>query len=224
MNDDEIVKRRMPVQDLLHWAFAIEYAQLDLPDLREHEDRGIGFGMEHMLLERARLGTQVDSSKGTSSAHQDAELVAATVRHLPESVGGLRMAVRVVELARAGLIPDWMPNAVPRLYPSSVQQSNGDWVMGKPEVVSIIYEDVFVPHPKNPKKHIKRQKQTKVMATPCRWIPSRYQISRSRELYIEWWIALVEIQHRLKGHKGLRKYEVTDHLPQMKPWENSNAF
>jgi hypothetical protein len=30
------------------------------------------------------------------------------------SLGGIRMAIRVAELARVGLTPDWMPGVVPR--------------------------------------------------------------------------------------------------------------
>jgi hypothetical protein len=34
------------------------------------------------------------------------------VAQIPDSLGGKRMAIRVAELARAGLTPDWMPSAV----------------------------------------------------------------------------------------------------------------
>jgi hypothetical protein len=33
------------------------------------------------------------------------------------------MAIRVAELARAGLTPDWMPGAVPRCVPSIVKRN-----------------------------------------------------------------------------------------------------
>ena len=47
--------------------------------------------------------------------HADAEVVAATVAGMPDSLGGKRMAIYVAELARAGMTPDWMPGVVPEL-------------------------------------------------------------------------------------------------------------
>jgi hypothetical protein len=41
--------------------------------------------------------------------HEEAEVIAATVATMPDSLGGKRMTIRVAELARAGLTPDWMP-------------------------------------------------------------------------------------------------------------------
>ncbi len=49
-------------------------------------------------------------------------MIAATVAEVPDSLGGKRMAIRVAELARAGLTPDWMPGAVPRCVPTIVKQ------------------------------------------------------------------------------------------------------
>ena len=39
------------------------------------------------------------------------------------NVGVKRMAIRVAELARAGLTPDWMPGAVPRCVPVDVKRN-----------------------------------------------------------------------------------------------------
>ena len=91
---------------------------LDLPDPRSAEERGYGFGMEYVLLERARLGgVKIDTSIGRSAPHDDAEIIAAVLANLPDLVGGTRMAVCIAELARAGLQPDWRPDAEPRLEP-----------------------------------------------------------------------------------------------------------
>ena len=49
--------------------------------------------------------------------HEDAEMIAVTVSEMPDDLGGTRMAIRVAELARAGLTPDWMSGAVPRCVP-----------------------------------------------------------------------------------------------------------
>jgi len=42
---------------------------------------------------------------------------------IPDTLGSKRMAIRVAELAHAGLPPDWMPGAVPRCAPSIVKRN-----------------------------------------------------------------------------------------------------
>ena len=102
------VKRALGVQAALEWAFRVEKAQLELPERPDPErgsGTGTGFGLEHVLLQRAALGCKVDGGqyKMGGYTHADAEVIAATVAGMPDSLGGKRMAIRVVELARAGL-------------------------------------------------------------------------------------------------------------------------
>ena len=80
----------------------------------------IGRQREYILLKRAALGRKVDGGqyKIGSFTHKDAKAIAATVAGIPESLAGKRMTISVVELARAGLTPDWMFGAVPRFVPS----------------------------------------------------------------------------------------------------------
>ena len=86
---------------------------------------GFGFGLEYVLLQRAMLGCKVDGGqhKMGSYTHPDAEVIAATVAGIPVSLGGIRMAIHVAELARAGLTPGWMPGAVPRCVPVETKQN-----------------------------------------------------------------------------------------------------
>lgn len=56
-----------------------------------------------------------------SYTHPDAEVIAATVAGMLDRLGGIRMAIRVAELARAGLTPDWMQSAVPRGVPVEIK-------------------------------------------------------------------------------------------------------
>jgi hypothetical protein len=59
--------------------------------------------------------------------HEDAEVIAATVAGMPDSLSGKRIAIRVAELARAGLTPNWMPGAVPRCVPAEIKRTrHGD--------------------------------------------------------------------------------------------------
>jgi hypothetical protein len=64
-----------------------------------------------------------DQYKIGSYTHEDAEVIAATVAGTPDSLGGKRIAIRVFELARAGMAPDWMPGAVPRCLPLEVKRN-----------------------------------------------------------------------------------------------------
>ena len=56
-------------------------------------------------MQRATLGCKLDGGqhKMGSYTHTDAEVIATTVARIPDSLGGIRMAIYVAELARAGL-------------------------------------------------------------------------------------------------------------------------
>jgi hypothetical protein len=94
------VKRALGVQAALEWAFRVEQAQLELPPPKDVTEEGFGFGLEYVLLQRAMLGCKVDGGqhKIGSYTHPDAEVIAATVACLPDSLGGIRMAIQVAEL------------------------------------------------------------------------------------------------------------------------------
>jgi hypothetical protein len=80
----------------------------------EHAHR-VGFSLEYVLIQQAAPGCKVDGGryKMGDDTRPDAEVIAATIAGLPDSLGGKRMAIHVADLARAGLTPDWMPGAVP---------------------------------------------------------------------------------------------------------------
>jgi hypothetical protein len=99
----------------LEWAFRVEKAQLELPVRKDMSEEGFGFGLEYVLLQRATLGCKVDGGQHKMGSY--AEVVAATVAGMPDSLGGIRMAFSVAELARAGITPDWMPGVVPHCVP-----------------------------------------------------------------------------------------------------------
>ena len=88
-------------------AFRVEKAQLELPLPKHVSEEGFGFGMEYVLIQRARLGCRVDGGghKSQSCTHADAEIVAATLAGMLDRLDGkrmaIRMAIRVAELARA---------------------------------------------------------------------------------------------------------------------------
>jgi Phage major capsid protein E len=52
-------KRALGVQAILEWAFRVEKAQLELPPPTETTEESNGYGLEYVLIQRARLGCQV---------------------------------------------------------------------------------------------------------------------------------------------------------------------
>lgn len=202
-------KRVMSVQQALEWAFRVEHAQLELPEPPDPErEQGFGFGLEYVLLQRAILGCKVDGGqyKIGSYTHEDAEVIAATVAGMPDSLGGKRMAIRVAELARAGLTPDWMPGAVPRCVPVDIKRNrHGD------HAVSIVVgtERVLMRG---------KWRSVEVRACPVMFRPDANQIEAARRGYHAWYEALGWVRDGLRASGILREVGVTATLPKLKPW------
>ena len=201
-------KRALGVQAALEWAFRIEKAQLELPLPENVTEEGFGFGLEYVLLQRAALGCKVDGGqhKIGGFTHEDAEVIAATVAGMPDSLGGKRMAIRVAELARAGLTPDWMPGAVPRCVPVDIKRNrHGD------RAVSVVVgtERVVVKG---------KWRSVEVRACPVAFRPDAQQIEAARRGYEDWWEALEWIRDGLLAGGTLREVEVTATIPFRRPW------
>jgi hypothetical protein len=201
-------KRALGVQAALEWAFRIEKAQLELPPPKDVPEEGFGFGLEYVLMQRAALGCKVDGGqhKMGSYTHPDAEVIAATVAGLPDSLGGIRMAIHVAELARAGLTPDWMPGVVPRCVPRDTRE-NQHGVRAVTEVVGV--ERVL---------HRGRWRTVDVLACPVTWRPHPEQIASARRGYEDWWQALGWVRDGLVAGRMLREVEVTVAMPKVRPW------
>jgi hypothetical protein len=201
-------KRSMSVQQALEWAFRVEKAQLELPMPKGVTDEGFGFGLEYVLLQRAALGCQVDGGqhKLGGYTHEDAEVIAATVAGIPDSLGGKRMAIRVAELARAGLAPDWMPGAVPRCVPVELKRNrHGD------RAVSTVVETERV--------LVKgKWRSVEVRACPVTFRPDASQIEAARYDYHTWWQALSWLREGLTAGGIFREIELTVAMPKQRPW------
>jgi len=202
------VKRALGVQAALEWAFRVEKAQLELPVQKSVADEGFGFGLEYVLLQRAALGCKVDGGqhKMGSYTHADAEVIAATVAGMPDCLGGIRMAISVAEMARAGMTPNWMPGAVPRCVPVDIKRNrHGD------RAVSVVVdtEKVLVSG---------KWRTIEVRACPVTWRPHPEQISSARRGYEDWWLALDWVRDGLVAGRMLRKMEVTAIMPKVRPW------
>jgi len=202
-------KRVMSVQQALEWAFGKEQAQLELPEPPDPErGQGVGFGLEYVLMQRAALGCKVDGGqhKIGSCTHEDAEVIAATVAGMPNSLGGIRMAIRVAELARAGLTPDWMPGAVPRCVPVDIKRNrHGD------RAVSVVVgtERILVKG---------KWRSIDIRACPVTWRPRPEQIASTRRGYDDWWTALDWVRDGLISGQMLSEIAVTNAMPKTNPW------
>jgi hypothetical protein len=202
------MKRALGVQAALEWAFRVEQAQLELPPPKDVIEEGYGFGLEYVLMQQGALGCKVDGGqyKMGSYTHADAEVIAATVAGMPHSLGGIRMAISVAEMARIGITPNWMPGAVPRCVPVDIKRNrHGD------RAVSVVVgtERVMVSG---------KWRTIEVRACPVNWRPHPEQIASARRGYEDWWQALAWVRDGLVAGRMLREMEVTDTMPKVRPW------
>lgn len=203
-------KRMLSVQQALEWAFGKEKAELELPERPDPErGQGFGFGLEYILIQRAALGCKIDGGrhKVGSYTHEDAEVIAATVAGMPDSLGGKRMAIRVAELARAGLTPDWMPGAVPRCVPVEVKMNQH----GERATAVVVGTERVLSRGKC--------RTVEVLACPVTYSPHPQEIAAARRGYEDWCAALGWVRDGLRACGLLREVDVSDALPSKKPWD-----
>ena len=203
------VKHALGVQAILEWAFRVEKAQLELPQRRDIDGEGFGFGMEYILIQRALLGCKVDGGGHSSQSytHQDAEIVAATLAGMPDSLGGKRMAIHVAELARAGMTPDWLPGVVPRCVPLEIKNNqHGE------RATTIVVGTERV-------KTRGKWRTVELLACPVTWRPHPEQIASARRSYEEWWQVLDWVRDGLITGGMLRELKVTAAMPKVRPWK-----
>lgn len=208
------VKRALGVQAALEWAFGVEKAQLELPVPKDVTVEGFGFCLEYVLLQRAALGCKVDCGqhKMGSYTHPDAEVIAATVAGIPDSLGGRRMAIRVAELARAGLTPDWMPGAVPRCVPAIIKENQHGLRAG---TIVVGTERVRVRGP----TARGAWKMVEILACPVTFSPHPHQIEAARRGYQEWCLAVGWVREGLIAGSMLREMEITAAMPRECRWD-----
>lgn len=208
-NSSARTKRKLGVQQALEWAFRTEKARLELPEPPDPErGDGPGFGLEYVLIQRAALGCRIDGGryKPDSSTHEDAEVVAACVAGLPTSLGGLRMAIRIAELARAGMTPDWMPGAVPRCVPVEMKRNQH----GERSITIAVGTARVLSRGK--------WRAVELRACPVTFSPHPDQIAAAHRHYTQWWQALGWVRDGLRQGGMLRSIEVTDTVPKREPW------
>jgi hypothetical protein len=204
-------KRALGVQALLEWAFGVEKVQLELPEPEGVVRERYGFGLEYILMQRASLGCRIDGGRHKigSYTHPDAEVVAACVAGLPDCLGGKRMAIRVAEMARAGLTPDWMPGVVPRCVPIETKRNQH----GERATTIVVGTERVLSRGK--------WRIVEVLACPVTFSPHPQQIDAERHAYDDWWQALDWVRDGLLSGGMLREVEVAAAMPKVRPWLGS---
>ncbi len=213
-NSNARTKRALSVQQVLEWAFRTEKARLELPESPDLErGDGPGFGLEYVLMQRAALGCRIDGGryKPDSSTHEDAEVIAACVAGLPTSLGGLRMAIRIAELARAGLTPDWMPGAMPRCVPVETKRNQH----GERSITIAVGTTRVLSRGK--------WRTVELRACPVTFSPHPDQIAAAHRHYAQWWLAMDWVRGGLLAGGMLRSIEVTDAMPKRTPWQQRSV-
>ena len=202
-------RRALGVQQILEWAFRTEKAQLELPEppAPERADK-FGFGLGYVLIQRAALGCRIDGGryKPDSSTHEDTDVVAACVAGLPTSLGGLRMAIHIAELARAGMTQDWMPGAVPRCVPVETKRNQH----GERSITVAVGTTRVLSRGK--------WRTVELWACPVTFSPHPDRIAAAHRHYEQWWLALDWVRQGLRDGGMLRSIDVTDAMPKRQPW------
>jgi thiazole synthase ThiGH ThiG subunit len=147
-----------------------------------------------------------------SYTHPDAEVAAATVAGMPNSLGGIRMAIQVAELARAGMTPDWLPGVVPRCVPAETKTNQH----GERATTIVVGTERVLSRGK--------WRTIEVLACPVTWRPHPEQIASARRGYEDWSQALDWVRDGLVAGGMLREVEVTVAMPKARPWNRRSGL
>lgn len=200
----QVARQQIGVKALLEWAFGAERASVDFDEIGSAP---CGVDTIWLLMQRGQLGCKVDGGRfgGGAQSASDAEVVASIVAALPVQHGGRSMAVRIAELARAGLEPEYYPNAAPRFEPLEWRHNRH----GSTGMTMDARDLRFAGFGRFPVK------QSRVC--PVRVVPTVQQIGAARRFWLDWIGALMHIRQELL-YADLVRFDVTDELPPFRPW------
>ncbi|AKO96819.1 hypothetical protein MALG_01643 [Marinovum algicola DG 898] len=200
-------RKPIAIWDLVQWAFRAECARIETGS-GPRTMSGTGYVMAQLEVGRVDGG-------GHSLPHHDADLVADALAHLPEARGGLRMALWIAELARVGRVPDWMPDAHPRVVPVETH-TNRHGVRARTEEARD-----WPPQPRRNRKGV--VVHDRVMCCPVVIRPTADEIAGARRDYLRWWDALWEVRETFMIYNNLTAHAVTDAMPLRAPWRDGCA-
>lgn len=181
------------IQDLLVWTYQDQAADV----VSRTGAAGLypaGCRSNLLAIRRnGRLGTRIDcagsAARGGADMHPDAEAVHDAVRTLKPPWIGL-----VIDCAKTGSVPDWMPGAVPKPVPVP----RGD---GKPRME---YHDPGT-----------RRKPAYCL---LRYDPEPEHLAFVRRVYVEWWDAMAALVAKLPD---LEDHAVSGPSVPREPWLRS---
>jgi hypothetical protein len=197
--------RVLPIREALEWAFGVERAGLDFDEAKGDNARP-GVSPIWVLMQRGALGCRIDGG-GWNAPARDADIIASAVAHLPPALGGRRMALRVAELARAGLAEDWGQDLVKRCIPVGWRGENQYGPSA--ETVLVGHEKVVVRG---------RERVFPVYACPVTYTATEDRIRAARRGYADWVAALDWLGNRLRAQGALDRVTISAGLPEAAPW------
>lgn len=204
-----VMRRRiLPIRDALEWAFGAERACLDFDEAKGDNARP-GVSSIWVLMQRGAIGCKIDGG-GWNPPARDADIIASAVAHLPQWLGGRRMALRVAELARAGLAEDWGEDLVVRCIPVGWKGENQNGRLA--ETVLVRHERLVVRG---------RERVFDVYACPVTYTATEARIRAARDAYRAWLAALDWLACRLRSQGVLDRVQVGEGLPDAEPWSRA---
>lgn len=212
------VPESMSVRSALEWAFGAECAFFDMDEIGASSGgQRRAMGNEAIIEQRFRLGkVSIDRSPGKSEPAEDAELVASVVR----ATLHLRDAIWVADLARAGITPDAMVGATPRIQPvawvSGRPDSAGRAWWGKRDDARKLGSEGWQPQPRRNRNGA--IVYDTVQFTPCTWSPTPRQIAAAQRRYLDWWGHLLSLREAISSAQP-RWFTITNEMPPMTPWK-----
>ncbi|QPM89369.1 hypothetical protein [Pseudooceanicola algae] len=202
-------KREVSILHLIEWAFQREFASIEFDDvMASMPGQAPAFGMEYVMIERARLGCRVDGG-GRSDPHPDADAVAAALAVLPEGCGGRQMAVTIAELARLGTMPDWGKGLKTRCVPVGWQSCKHGMFAKTERVNDVRYF------------YRGRWREVESRMCPVIIVDDARRLASLRRRYLLWWGALLDLRESFRLYGGLTSHSVTLDMPPRRPWENT---
>jgi thiazole synthase ThiGH ThiG subunit len=125
---------------------------------------------------------------------------------MPDSLGGIRTAISVAKMARAGITPNWMPGVVPRCVPVETKQNQH----GERATTTVVGTERV--------KTRGKWRTVELLACPVTWRPYPEQIASARRGYEDWWQALDWVRDGLVAGRMLREMAMMAVMPKVRPW------
>lgn len=199
------IRREMSIQSALEWAFGTERATLDF-DERKGDNLRPGVSPVWVVMQRGALGCTIDGGGHSLPAH-DADIIASTVAHLPDRVGGRAMALRIAELARAAQVPDWGRDLKPHCIPTGWRCENQ---FGPQAVTAQGRAETLVSRG--------RSQTFRPLYCPVTYTAEASRIAAARAAYHAWCDALAWLAVELRSRPVLDRVTITAVLPDPEPW------